>query len=257
MPALIDQIQVNLLSSFQLFIGQPGVHHGTGEADWFVSTNPAPGNQVIRTQITGDNIEERIDQVLAEVGTHADSIDWLIFPSCQPHDLGERLAARGMRSSLGGSWMLADLAAIPAYTLPLGVRIKLVCDTDMLATWAEVSAAGFGIDTQEFFTAYARYPLAPDADKLHFIAFLNDMPVSSSTLLFTGGIPGLYDISTPPALRGNGYATAVIMAMLQEAQRRGYAVAWLWASQLGEPVYRRLGFVGHDFGVREYRWMRR
>jgi hypothetical protein len=45
----------------------------------------------------------------------------------------------------------------------------------------------------------------------------------------------------------------VTFAALQEARRHGYASAILQASDLGHPVYRRLGF--RDYGrLTEYRY---
>jgi GNAT superfamily N-acetyltransferase len=252
---LIDAIQLNLLEAHRLFSGLPGIAYGEGAIDWIVSVQAGPGKQVLRTRFSHTDCEAQIDQALQAIGKYTDHIDWLVFPGCQPSDLGERLLARGLPSSPGGNWMLADLAALPRRSVP-DVRVVCVQDAAMLAVWAEVFAAGFGIDAAIYYQAYLRQSLSLDAPKLHYVAFVADQPVCSGTLLCVGGIPGLYDISTPPALRGRGYASALTQYMLADAQRRGYQYAWTWASNMGVPIYQRLGLVQHDFGVREYRWQR-
>lgn len=253
----VHLIQQNLIAYYRMFAGLPGITFVDQDVIWSTSAGPAPGNQVLRARIAGDSaaIERRIDELIAEFGQHADQVDWLVFPGDQPADLGQRLAGRGMPGSLGGIWMLADLTT-PAGVLavPDGFRIQPVHDTTALATWSDISAAGFGADTQIFYDAYARHGFGPQASSLHYIGYLAGQPVTSSTLLLAGGIASVYDVSTPPDLRRRGFGGAITFATLQEARRRGYRDAWIWSSQIGQSVYAKLGFVAGDFGVREYQW---
>jgi hypothetical protein len=129
-----------------------------------------------------------------------------------------------------------------------------VTDATMLEAWKQISAVGFGGDTQIYYDAYARHGFGPDATSLHYIGYLGDRPVTSATLLLAGGIAGVYDVSTPPAWRHRGFGGAITFAMLQEARQREYDHAWIWSSPMGKSVYSKLGFVAADFGVREYRW---
>ncbi|HEX2759374.1 MAG TPA: GNAT family N-acetyltransferase, partial [Rhizomicrobium sp.] len=127
-------------------------------------------------------------------------------------------------------------------------------DTAMLEAWKRISAEGFGGDTQIYYDAYARHGFGPDAAALHYVGYLGEQPVTSSTLLLAGGIAGIFDVSTPPARRRQGFGGAITLAAMQEARRRGYDYAWIWSSAMGKSVYGKLGFVAADFGVREYRW---
>jgi GNAT superfamily N-acetyltransferase len=250
-------IQENLIAYFRLFAGLPGITFIDQDVTWTASVSSAPGNQVLRTRLSGSSgaIERRIDELIAQFGQHADQIDWLVFPGDQPADLGQRLEARGMPGSLGGIWMLADLTApSSAPAVPDGFHIQPVRDAAALATWSDISTAGFGDNTQIFYDAYARHGFGRDAYSLHYVGYLGDRPVTSSTLLLAGGIASVYDVSTPPAFRRQGFGGAITFATLQEARLRGYRDAWIWSSQMGKGVYSRLGFVAGDFGVREYRW---
>jgi len=132
-----------------------------------------------------------------------------------------------------------------------------VTDAATLEAWKQISAEGFGADTQIYYDAYAGHGFGPDAISLHYVGYLGDQPVTSSTLLVAGGIASVYDVSTPPAFRRQRFGGAITFAMLQEARRRGYDYAWIWSSPMGKSVYSKLGLVATDFGVREYWWRRR
>lgn len=271
-PAKIDQVQENFIAYFRLFAGLPGVTLVEEAVTWIVSVNGPPGNQVLQTQISSDSIDHRIDETISQVGQYTDHIDWFVFPSCQPPDLGKRLESRGIQGGPdgawmlvgkiggpGGTWMLADLTSLPdAPPVADNFHIEYVRNHKMLKEWQQISEAGFGGGNyQRFYDAYARHGFGPDAFSLHYIGYLDDEPVTSSTLLLAGGIASIYDVSTPPALRRQGFATAISWAMLQEAHKRGYQSAYVWSSPMGRGVYRGIGFVVADFGIREYQWQKR
>jgi GNAT superfamily N-acetyltransferase len=163
-----------------------------------------------------------------------------------------------MRGGPGGIWMIADLTSLSApFSMPERFRIAHVNNTEMLDVWKQISAAGFGFDTQIYYDAYARNGFGPEAVALQYIGYLQDTPVTSSALLIAGGIAGIWDVSTPAPLRGRGYGSAITRATMQEAHNRGYQQAWLWSSNLGKRVYEKVGFVAVDFGIREYQWRKR
>ena len=253
----VDQMQENLIAYFRLFAGLSGVTFAEEDVTWFVNAKEEPGNHILRTQISGDSIDHRIDEIISQLSQYTDHIDWLVFPSCQPADLGKRLEARGMKGGPGGTWMLVDLTSPPSTpSVPDNFRIKYVSDNKMLEEWKQVSAAGFGGDVQIYYDVYARHGFGADAFSLHYIGYLDDEPVTSGTLLLAGGIASVYDVSTPPALRRQGFGGAITLAMMQEAQNRGYQYAWIWSSPMGKSLYRKLGFVAADFGIREYQWQK-
>ncbi|HWQ13126.1 MAG TPA: GNAT family N-acetyltransferase [Roseiflexaceae bacterium] len=250
-------IQENMVAYFRLFAGLPGITVVDDDVFWLVSARGEPGNYVLRARLAGDT-ERRIDEVLGQVGRHTDRVDWMVFPGCRPADLGARLAARGMQGGPGGIWMLANLPAHPGSpAAPEGFRVEPVRTLAQLDAWRRVSAAGFGADVQIHAEAYARHGFGPAANSLHFTGYLRGEPVTSGTLLLAGGIAGIWDVSTPPPFRGQGFGGALTLALLREAHARGYRRAWVWSSHMGRRVYERASFVAVDAGVREYPWHRR
>ena len=250
------QIQENLIAYMKLWAGLPGmVMEDSADSFWFVSNLAAPGNAIYRTNWSDDGIEERIDATLEEIGRHIDNIDWMIFPGDQPPDLGKRLEARGMPGGPGGNWLWADLSALDNdRAMPDGFHIKQVFDDEMMATWVQISAAGFGGNLETFYDAYARHGYGADAFSLHYIGYVDDQMVTSATLLDAGGRAAIYDVSTPPEYRRQGFGGAITFALMREIYERGYNDTWIWSSNMAKSVYMGLGFVPADFGMREHMW---
>jgi GNAT superfamily N-acetyltransferase len=249
------QIQENLITYMRLFAGLPGMTMYDAESFWFVSNKPAPGNNILRTRWPADRPEERIDTLLEQVGRYINYIDWMVFPGDQPADLGKRLEARGMPGGPAGNWLWADLESPgdgPA--VPDNFRIEQVQNDQTMAEWVRVSEAGFGAELGCFYDAYALHGYGPDAFSLHYTGYLDDAPVTSGTLLEAGGCAAIYDISTPPASRRQGFGSVITHRLMQEIRKRGYTDTWIWSSNMAKSVYQKLGYVDADFGVREHAW---
>ena len=264
-PAILDlshtplpaQIQANLIAYMRLFAGLPGMVMHDADTFWFVSNRPAPGDTILRTRWPADEVAARIEATLTAIGQHLDEVGWMLFPGDQPAGLGERLAARGLAGGPGGYWLWADLTRLAAApVVPAGFRLVLVRDDRALAEWVRLSEAGFGCDLACYYEAYGRHGYGSDAFSFHYLGYHNDTPVASGTLLDAGGSAALYDISTPPAYRRQGFGGALTHALLREIHARGYASTWIWSSEMARSLYKHLGFVEADFGVREYKWRR-
>jgi ribosomal protein S18 acetylase RimI-like enzyme len=155
----------------------------------------------------------------------------------------------------GGNWLWADLASLrSAPSMPANFHIEQVRDDQAMAKWVRISEIGFGGELGCFYDAYTRHGYGPDAFSLHYIGYLSDTPVTSGTLLDAGGTASIYDVSTPPAFRGQGFGGALTYALMQEIRKRGYADTWIWSSNMARSVYQKLGYVDTDFGMREHTW---
>lgn len=253
---VIHQIQHNFITYLRLFAGLPGIRFGDEAVTWFVNDNSgSPANMVLGTQLDDGTADQELDRLLQRIGQPTEPVHWLRFPACRPADLGQRLEARGWVSDPGATWMTASLAAFAgAPPAPDGFSVKQVTDDAMLEEWKQLSSAGFEMDIQIYYDAYVRHGFGPVARSLHFIGYQGTQSVTSATLLLSDGIAGIYDISTPPAFRRRGYGEAITAYIMQEAVSHGYRMAWLMASDEGKSVYRSLGFVEEDLGIREYLW---
>lgn len=249
------QIQGNLIAYMSMFSGLPNMVTHDEDVYWFISHKSAPGNSVLRATWLEENIDHQIDKLFLELGHHVDQIDWMVFPQDQPANLGQYLEARGMIGGRGGNWLWADLSVpLPTRNPPPNFRIEQVRNDEMMAEWVRASEAGFGGEFPWFYDAYARHGYGDDAFSLHYIGYWSDVPVTSGTLLDAGGGASIYDLSTPAEYRGKGFGGALTLALMREIRSRGYADTWIWSSNMAQGLYRTLGYVDANFGIREHTW---
>lgn len=243
---LVRATEDNYIAYFEGFSCLPRLEfHRDPEISWFISDGP-PGTSVQRTRFTSENADARIEETLQYFKSHTKSGWWQVLPSSQPADMPQRLLAHGLEKIEGRPVMTLDLSTLDGElnTSP-NFRVELVKDEAGLRQWYEVSAAGFEAtldQVQVYFDAYECLGFGPDSNFLHYTGYLYDEAVTSSTLLLAGGIAGIYDVSTTPAARRQGFGRAITLAPLLKARAGGYHYAVLQSSHEGYNVYRQLGF---------------
>jgi predicted acetyltransferase len=75
------------------------------------------------------------------------------------------------------------------------------------------------------------------------VAYRGRHPVSAAQVFLSHGIAGIYWVGTVEAARGEGLAEAVTRAVGNMAFDQGAGLSSLQASRMGEPIYRRMGYV--------------
>ena len=90
--------------------------------------------------------------------------------------------------------------------------------------------------------AYDLLVQGPDPQMRYFAGRVDGRIVATAALYIGTGLAGIYAVATDPDARGRGYGRALTTAALLEGRRLGYPTAALLSSELGFPVYRRLGF---------------
>lgn len=209
--------------------------------------------------------EEEVDDAIDEAMTWftergAASFCWWTDAQTQPPGLALRLLNRGFVGSLVGEiGMAVDLSQLnQAQRPPQGLTIVRALDPQAQADWETVYAAAFGEPQparQVWVHAWRDLPPGDNAPWQPYTAYLNGKAVAASLLFKGAGTAGLYAVGTLPEARGRGIGTAVTLKPLQDAREQGYQVGVLFASHMGYPVYRRLGFheVANPIGIYQYR----
>jgi ribosomal protein S18 acetylase RimI-like enzyme len=204
-------------------------------------------NAVYSTQLTEDEADRVIDQVVARLDDTGLPASWHVGPRDHPADLVERLRVHGFENGGEDIGMALDLALLgsPA-PLPSGVVIDEVEDEAGLVAWQSVLSDGFGEGPTEARWAasvYQRIGIGPSSAHRLVVAELDGRPAAAGAMLLDGGDVGLYFISTRPDARRRGLGAAVTRHLALMGAASGARRAVLGASEAGRRVYRRLGFL--------------
>ncbi len=230
-----------------------------GRVSWTVGNCPIDyHNAVVRADLSPEEADGEIEASLERMRAHGVPGSWHVGPSMRPPDLGERLVAHGFEYGGDDIGMAADLSALPEEVpTPEGFAAERVRDEEGLVAWVETLGSGFGegpVEAEWVGEAYRRLGFG-DEDRLrHYLGRLGGGPVATATLYLGAGVAGVYFVSTVEHARRRGIGAAVTLAALREARDLGYRTGVLGSSEMGYPVYRRLGFREHcRIGLYEWR----
>lgn len=246
---VIAAIEANWRACVAAFGRAPSVViRDDAELFWFLTGLPdATFNSIMYANLA----PERIDTAVAELRTlraaYRVPMNWVIGPTSRPLDLAEQLVARGFTHRRDLTPMTRSLLApLPDLDPTPGLTIERVMDNAALAEWIDAEIRGFetaGLTADGLAALRRGMGLWPRIPMHYFLGRLHGEPVATASLLLGGGIAGIYDVSTVPEARRQGIGTAMTVAALQEASALGFETAFLQPSDMGEPLYRRLGFT--------------
>ena len=211
----------------------------------FVGDVPSPFcNNVLRPQLTADDIDTRIEETLTHFKSRNLPVRWFTSPSTRPADLGKYLEAHGLAHRVDIPGMAVDLPKLNGDLIPPSdLTIERVGDVKTLEQWIQAFTIGYGVPVSvgNFFLD-GLVSLGFELPWRHYIGWLAGKPVACSSLLLGAGVAGIYAVATVPEARGRGIGTALTLVPLREARAMGYRIGVLGSTQMGLGVYRRLGF---------------
>jgi GNAT superfamily N-acetyltransferase len=151
------------------------------------------------------------------------------------------LAPAGGETSMPG--MVAfpiDHDALAEHAAP-DLEIHRVTDSAGIDAHRQAVTAGFGSDP-----AVALGTACPDLldrpECVVYVGYADDAPVVSGLGWRTGGTVGVFSIATDVSARRRGYGAAMTARVVADGAVAGCEIAALQASELGRPIYERLGF---------------
>jgi GNAT superfamily N-acetyltransferase len=156
------------------------------------------------------------------------------FILCSPRG-GEDLSAEGMTPVGHPPFMIRPPGARPpASVTPEHIAVTEVSDAEGLRTWADVVASGFSAP-----------PVDPPAELLggphrFWLARRDGEPVACAAASVGHGVVDVEAVATLPGHRGRGLGEAVTWAATLADPR---LPAVLLSSDLGRPVYERMGYL--------------
>jgi GNAT superfamily N-acetyltransferase len=245
--ALVDAIDRNCVDFFQHYGRGPGCElHEEADLAWFVTGIPHPlFNGVMATDLAPERVDACIDEMVAEFRSRRIPLEWTTGSRTRPADLGHRLLTRGFEHTLDVPGMAMDLRVLPEEDPPRGFTVAQATNREDLEACVRIALSTFGIP-EDFVPRLVEIEegMPQDQKELtrHYLARLDGQPVATSELFLAAGVAGLYFVGTLPDARDRGIGRAVTLAALRGAREMGYRVGVLQATEMGTPVYRRLGF---------------
>ena len=139
---------------------------------------------------------------------------------------------------------------------PVGLVVEEANTPDRIAEIARFAVGSLGDESPggSTFAATLQRLATEEPPRLRLFGGWADHRLVSTSGLFTGaGVAGIIAVATHPDWRGRGFGRALTAAAIEAGRQAGFDTASLMASDMGQPVYRRLGFeeVGR---VRFLRW---
>lgn len=135
--------------------------------------------------------------------------------------------------------MTCELPLVGPRRVPDGFEIRAV-DQASMADFQAVAAEAFGMPAPMARTVF-RPELLDFDDMRAFVGYVEDRPVACAASYQTDDIVGIYTVATVAAARGRGYGTAITAAAMVDTPAPA-TLAVLQASDMGRPVYERMGF---------------
>lgn len=152
-----------------------------------------------------------------------------------------------------GSPRMALDHSLPEVVLPPGVDLDEVSDETGRCGYVAVTVEayrelGLPADVVEAQLATVESLHGPDVRAV--VAHDRGRPVAAAMVVLSDGVAGIQMVGTVPGARGRGLGELCTRWTVNTGFRLGAAAAVLEASEMGEPVYRRMGFVE----LSRYRW---
>lgn len=230
---------------------------------------------VWNTSLNGADVDATIDETVAWFKTRgAPFFFWWTGPRTKPADLGARLEARGLLSMEGrqkalASGIVQSAAGAPVMTMdlsladpgilervPEGFVIEEVHDARGLEDFKQVFVTTYEIAEmfgQAWVDATNAFGIGRSPWRM-FVGYLGGEPVATNMLFNGGGVASVYAVATVPAAQGRGIGAAITLKPLLLARDEGYRYGSLFSTEVGHPVYLRIGFRDTGARINRYLW---
>ena len=195
---------------------------------------------------TGDAIAARISDGVALARARGDR--FLISLRAGTDDgLVPRMAELGLVPLVEGTFMPGMAMRLGGDSLgddrleAAGHEIRVVDDAAGIRDHVVAVAAGFGFPEEIAGQVVTPALLGRPGIRV-YVGYVDGRPVTTGLGFRTGTTMGVYNIATVPSHRRRGYGDAMTRRILGDGVADGCTVAILQSSDMGRPIYERLGF---------------
>lgn len=137
--------------------------------------------------------------------------------------------------------MIAERLAPPARPLP-PVEVKPVFDQATRSAFAHITSIAFDVPWNVCRDVYGAERAWQGAFR-GYVGYSNEVAISTTAIVVTAGLAGVYSVGTLPAHRGRGYAEALMRQVLEQIRNEtGIERTALQSTRSGQHLYTRMGY---------------
>jgi GNAT superfamily N-acetyltransferase len=216
---------------------------------------------VWQSRLTGLDTDDVIAENVAWFGARqAPFAFWWLDPQSTPPELVGRLLAHDFVpwevDAPGMAATIDDLRFDLLERVPAGYHQERVTDERGLLDFKQAFVDGFEVPEwagQAWVDATLAFGIE-QAPWQCYVGRLGHRPVASNVLFAGAGVAAVFAVATLPEVRGQGIGAAITLAAYAQARQLGYRHGVLFATELGAPVYRRMGFRDVGATISRYLW---
>ena len=214
---------------------------------WIIGGSPIGyHNAVVMATLPKDTVEMQVKASIDCMQKYGVPGTWHVGPSMTPRNISDSLIQYGFIYVGDDIGMAVEIDGLPEkVNTPPGFSIIQIQDASQLEIWRDTLGQGFGEGPKEarwVTDIFAQLGYTGDTPWWHYLGYFDGQPVGTSTLFLDSSAAGVYFVTTVPQARRRGIGAAMTLFPLHEARKLGYWIGVLGASEMGYPVYRRLGF---------------
>lgn len=210
-------------------------------------------NMIWQARIAPADAARRVAEINAPYLERGLPFAWLLTPATTSPELEAALDAAGLQR-VEQPEMYVDLPGPVSVTVPDEVAIA---PTDDVALVAYAVGMGFGFaGSPGVVDGLAEYLTAMEGDAMHSLLARDQVSgeiIGVGCLYHVDRMVQLVNIATTERARGNGIGSAVTASLLNLGVELGADAAMLTSTELGYPVYRKLGFET-IYSLVRYEW---
>jgi GNAT superfamily N-acetyltransferase len=230
--------QSNIEALFRLIGSLPNQEYVETENYHYIKTaDNAWPNQLFNLTASDEKLDSVLDAI--EIQVEKGLIPNLMMCDALEENELEIISRRNYTSS---QWtaMSFDLVKRSFPSSKSTCSVLVVSSESELKEWLRIVESELMNDMKLNPAIFGELLLLEDCQFL--MAYNDKQPVSTALLFHAGNAAGIYLVATLKPFRGRGIGTDITAACLQKAKNLHCDFAHLQATELGEPVYRSLGF---------------
>jgi ribosomal protein S18 acetylase RimI-like enzyme len=204
------------------------------------SPHPLPNSVALLKPLSHERVADLAGRVHAffVAGSGGPSLIWSFWPTSD--DVAAAFADQGF-TEVPGPPVMHRPAGAPPIAYPPELDIVEVHDDATVLDFERTVVEAYPVpELQPFQPGRIVSPEALGGPLRLWVGYVDDTPVTTAVAYVGFDVVGVYFIATLPEARGRGYGTAMTDLAARAAPE---LPAVLQSSDLGRPVYERLGFV--------------